>query len=186
MPGFCRIFVAIFVLFMLPAQAQDPFKSCARCHGADGNSGKSPNPSISSLADTYIASSLKAYQDGSRDCGFSKMKCKMASRWTAEEVDAAAKHFSQQPRTRAPQEFDAGLAAQGKAIHQARCAECHSGTGAEGQGGLLQGQWRDYLDYAMGQYREGKRSQPAAMKAATSALEAAEWEALLHYYASEP
>lgn len=166
------------------AQDADPFKACARCHGPDGNSGKPPTPSIAGLAEDYIVASLQAYQDGSRQCGFSKIKCKMASRWTTEEIAAAAAHFSASPRVPAAQEFDAGLAAQGNAIHEANCAECHTGPGADGQGGLLQGQWRDYLEYAMEQYRSGGRVQPEGMKTATDSLDNDQWNALLHFYAS--
>ena len=180
--------IVLLALCFMPlaslAQEADPFKACARCHGQDGNSSKPPTPSIAGLASEYIVASLQAYQAGSRQCGFSKNKCKMASRWTGEEITAASQHFSALSRVPAPQEFDADLAAQGKGLHEANCAECHSGTGSAGQGGLLHGQWREYLEYAMEQYRTGGRVQPEGMQAATGSLDDAQWNALLHFYAS--
>ena len=170
----------------LTAQSQEAgqFKSCTRCHGQDGNSSKPPTPSISALDADYIAASMKAYQDGSRTCGFSKIKCKMASKWSAEDIAAAAQHFSALPRTRAPQEFDESLAETGKALHAEKCAGCHSQSGGADQGGLLQGQWREYLEYAMEQYGNGGRVQPEGMKAAAAGLGDGEWDALFNYYAS--
>ena len=44
--------------------------------------------------------------------------------------------------------------------------------------------WREYLEYAMDQYRSGGREQPEGMKAAVDALDDAGWDALLNYYAS--
>ena len=178
--------LAILLVFSMEGSTQDAdsLKSCTRCHGQDGNSSKPQTPSIAGLARGYIAASLNAYQDGSRQCGISSIKCKMASRWTEEQISHAAEYFSAQPRIRAPQEFDAASAAQGKTLHEAACAGCHSGDGASAEGGLLNGQWREYLEYAMEQYRTGGRSQPEGMKAATSALDEGEWDALLHYYAS--
>ena len=185
-----KFLLLLAALCWLPVTAQsqdaDPFKVCARCHGQDGNGSKAPTPYISSLAPDYISASLKAYQDGSRSCGFSKIKCKMASRWSEDEIAAAAQHFSGLPRERAPQEFDAALAEQGKAIHDASCSECHSGTGSRGSGGLLFGQWRAYLEYAMEQYQAGDRAMPDGMKAAVESLDEAQWDALLNYYASVP
>jgi sulfide dehydrogenase cytochrome subunit len=49
---------------------------------------------------------------------------------------------------------------------------------------MLEGQWREYLEYAMEQYRNGGRSQPERMASATGDLKDDEWDALLHYYAS--
>ena len=171
----------------MPASAQDadPFKTCARCHGNDGNSSKPPTPSIAGLAADYIVASLEAYQDGSRACGFSKIKCKMATRWTSEDIAQAAQHFAALPRKRAPQEFDASQAEQGKALHEAHCAACHSASAEVGEGGLLHGQWREYLEYAFEQYDSGGRTQPADMATATAAVNDAQWQALLDFYASD-
>lgn len=184
--GKISLLLAVLCCIPFTAQAQDadPFKTCTRCHGQDGNSSKPPTPSISELDADYIVAALAAYRDGSRACGFSKIKCKMVNKWSAEEITAAAEHFSAVPRTRAEQEFDASQAEAGKALHAAKCADCHAPDAGDQQGGLLQGQWREYLEYAMGQYRDGGRTQPEGMKAVTAGLGDDEWDALLNYYAS--
>ena len=40
--------------------------SCAACHGADGNSVAADYPKLAGQHATYLASTLKAYRDGSR------------------------------------------------------------------------------------------------------------------------
>jgi sulfide dehydrogenase cytochrome subunit len=180
------LFLGAFTAFG-PAQAADPFKRCASCHGADGNSSKSKNPSISGLSVGYAELAMKAYRDGSRPCPTSKMKCRMAAKWTDEEISAAAQHFAEFPRIRHEQEFDAGLAAQGKAIHEQHCDSCHSeaSAGDASDGGLLNGQWREYLELVLTGYGAGERAQPNEMKSALAELGDGDEEALLHYYASD-
>jgi sulfide dehydrogenase cytochrome subunit len=166
--------------------ADDEFKLCARCHGADGNSTKSNSPSISGLDPAYAEEVMKEYRDGARPCGLSSMKCKMAAKWSDEEIVAAAAHFSAMPRKAPDQAFDAGLAAAGKKLHEAHCQACHGQAPTEGKphGGLLNGQWREYLDYALNQYQEGAWSQPDEMEKALAGLSADDRAALLDYYAS--
>jgi sulfide dehydrogenase cytochrome subunit len=183
--------LVIFVFTGLgPALAADPFKGCSACHGKDGNSKKPANPSISALSPKYTRMSMAAYRDGSRECGKKKMKCKIAAKWTDDQIADSALHFSGFARVQRDQDFDAGLASRGKAVHEERCAGCHGG-GAEGlaegvtDGGLLHGQWRDYLGFALNQYREGGRQQPDAMRAEVDALSDEDREAVLHYYASD-
>jgi sulfide dehydrogenase cytochrome subunit len=187
--------VALYFLFSVlltlgTAQAADPFKKCGACHGKDGNSPKAKSPSISAISPGYAELAMKAYRDGSRPCVTMKMKCKMAAKWTDEQITEAALHFAEFPRQRRDQEFDAALAVKGKATHEQHCASCHSdqsAVAAEGSpdGGLLNGQWRQYLEQVLGEYAAGKRQQPEEMKAAFAALGGDDKEALLHYYASD-
>lgn len=172
------------------AQSSDPFRKCGSCHGKDGNSPKPKSPSISGLSADYSQLAMKAYRDGSRPCVTMKMKCKMAAKWTDDQITEAALHFSEFPRQRRDQEFDAGLAAKGKATHEQHCAGCHSAPSAlaaEGSldGGLLKGQWRQYLEHVLLEYAAGERQQPERMKAAFAELGDNDKEALLHYYASD-
>jgi cytochrome c553 len=164
----------------------DEFKLCARCHGADGNSTKSNSPSIAGLDPGYAEGVMKAYRDGTRPCGLSSMKCKMAAKWSDEEIAAAAEHYGAMPRKAPDQSFDAGLAAAGSKLHEAHCGACHGREPAEGKphGGLLSGQWREYLDYALNQYQDGAWPQPDEMKNALAGLSADDRAALLDYYAS--
>jgi sulfide dehydrogenase cytochrome subunit len=166
----------------------DDFKSCARCHGEDGNSTKSSSPSIAGLSAAYGEHALRAFRDGERECGASKMKCRMAAKWTDEEIVAASAHFAQFERVAPEQSFDSALAEQGKAIHQEKCAGCHSAEASSApdavDGGMLNGQWREYLEYSLEQYAGGGRQQPDDMRAALESLDEAQKDAVLHYYAS--
>ncbi|MEJ2533175.1 MAG: c-type cytochrome [Halioglobus sp.] len=182
---FAAVLAAVFWQ-PVTAVADDEFKLCARCHGADGNSSKSNSPSIAGLDAQYMERAMKEYRDGERPCGLSSMKCKMAAKWTDEEIAAAAVHFSAMKQVAPQQEFDAGLAAAGKKLHEEHCAGCHGEKAAEGKphGSHLNGQWREYLEYALGQYQAGVWPQPDDMKAALAKLSEEDRNALLNYYAS--
>lgn len=176
----CAALVAA-LWFPLAAVAQDDFKLCVRCHGADGNSPNGSAPSIAGLDQTYAASAWAAYADGSRPCGMAAMKCRMAAKLSGEEIAAASAHFGGMTFVAAQQEFDAGLAEKGKALHEAHCQSCH-GDQPENPG--LRGQWRKYLEYSVEQYQQGGRQQPQEMQDALGALSAEDVDALLHFYAS--
>jgi sulfide dehydrogenase cytochrome subunit len=185
------LYLTLSVLLGLgSAQAADPFRKCGTCHGKDGNSPKPKSPSISGLSADYSELVLKAYRDGSRGCATMKMKCKLAAKLTDEQITEAAMHFSEFSRERRDQAFDATLAVTGKGIHEQHCASCHSAqpvVAADGvsDGGLLNGQWRQYLERVLLEYAAGERQQPEKMKAALAKLGDDDQEALLQYYASD-
>lgn len=166
----------------------DEFKSCARCHGEDGNSKKASSPSIAGLSTVYSEHALRDYRDGKRECGTSKIKCKMAAKWSDEEIVASSAYFAQFERVAPEQDFDAALAERGKVIHEEKCAGCHSADSSTDTGGtpanVLNGQWREYLEYSLQQYAGGGRQQPDDMRAALDSLDDSQKEALLNYYAS--
>ncbi len=179
----------ILLATTIPVQAEgDEFKACARCHGVDGNSKKAKSPSISSLNPAYAEAALKAYRAGERECGQMALKCKSATKMTDEEIAGGAAHFAQFDRVPPDQPFDSALAEQGKSIHEEHCAECHSAGAQPAEGeppaGILTGQWREYLQYALAQYASGARQQPDKMRAAVESLEEGQLDALLNYYAS--
>ncbi len=181
--------VTVSGLQTLTAVAEgDDFKACARCHGEDGNSTKSSSPSIAGMSTAYSEHALRDYRDGKRECGTSKLKCRMAAKWTDEEIVAASAHFAQFDHVAPEQSFDPALAEQGKAIHEDKCARCHSAGASAESGGQpadsLNGQWREYLEYSLQQYAGGGRQQPDDMRAALESLDDSQKEALLNYYAS--
>lgn len=179
---------AMFILSTAVAQAADDFKICARCHGQDGNTEDSDVPAIAGLSARYMEASMRDYRGGKRECGTSKMKCRMAAKWTDQDIVAAAAHFAQFDRAAPEQPFDSALAVKGEAIHLDHCAECHSvnaAASADSQpAGVLNAQWRGYLEYALQQYSSGGRQQPEQMRSAVEALTGDEKDAVLNYYAS--
>ena len=182
------IAVVMLVLPTAVVQAGDDFRVCARCHGQEGNSDDPDVPSIAGLSAGYNEAAMREYREGKRECGTSKMKCRMAAKWTDEEIVSAATYFAQFERVAPDQPFDSALAAKGDVIHQDHCASCHSGEAMASPdsqpAGTLNGQWREYLEYALEQYGSGGRQQPEQMSAALQALGDDQMDALLDYYAS--
>lgn len=178
----------VLVLSTAVAVSADDFKSCARCHEQDGNSTDSELPTIAGFSAGYIDAVMREYRDGERECGSSKMKCRMAAKWTDGEIASAAAHYAQFERAIPEQSFDGALAATGQAIHQEKCASCHSANAAASPdshpAGMLNAQWREYLEYALEQYASGGRQQPEEMRSALEALDEDQKDELLHYYAS--
>lgn len=175
------------VVFALPLAA-DEFKSCARCHGEDGNSPKSSSPSIAGFNARYTTAAMEAYRDGKRECVSMKLKCKIAAKWSDEEIASAAAHYAQFEYVAREQPFDEALATTGQGVHEEKCASCHSAAAvasADAQpAGMLNGQWREYLEYSLEEYANGGRPQPDEMRSALESLDDAQREALLQYYAS--
>jgi sulfide dehydrogenase cytochrome subunit len=102
-------------------------------------------------------------------------------------IDELAAHYAALPFVAAKQEFDAGLAAAGKAVHEAECDRCHSegGSNPEDEAGILAGQQMGYLTDTFAEYRAGEREQPQKMEEKLNALSDDDVKALVHYYASQ-
>ena len=192
---------ALFSLFLVGnAWATDVNKLvavCADCHGKGGASKESDVPIIGGYSVEFLVNNLKAYQTKDRDCPETKFRsgskkgqktsmCKMVKNLNDGDIDKVAQYFSKQKFVRAKQKFDAALAEKGKEIHDIYCEKCHSegGTVAEDEAGLPAGQWMPYLRQAIDEFNTGKRPTPKKMKRRMDELKPADFEALIHYYAS--
>ena len=104
-----------------------------------------------------------------------------------EMLEDIALHYFELPFVAAQQEFDAGLAAAGKAVHDNLCDKCHSegGGNPEDEAGILAGMWMGYLETTMAQYASGDREQDKKMGEKMAELSDADVTALVHYYASQ-
>ncbi len=49
---------------------------------------------------------------------------------------------------------------------------------------MLNGQWREYLEYVLEEYANGGRQQPDKMRSALESLDDTQKDALLNYFAS--
>jgi sulfide dehydrogenase cytochrome subunit len=141
--------------------------------------------------------SMAIYKDKDRPCveaeypdgpekGSKTDMCQVASELSDEQIEALAGHYSAREFVRAKQEFDADKAAAGKKIHDTNCEKCHEdgGASAEDDAGILAGQWAPYLEQTFQHYDAGERAMPKKMKPKFEKLDAADKEALLHYYKS--
>jgi len=172
-------------------------ENCTNCHGKDGASTESDVPIIGGVSAQYIVDSMTAYKKKARPCPETKYHagskkgqktdmCQVAKDLGDAEVKALAKHFGGKKFVRAQQKVDAGLAKNGKQIHERRCEKCHSegGSLAADDGGILAGQWMPYLRETFKDYDAGKRPMPEKMKPKMKNLSKDDTEALVHYYGS--
>ncbi|WP_374350199.1 cytochrome c [Chitinimonas sp.] len=123
-----------------PAKA-DPAKGkaivdtvCAACHGADGNSAASANPSLAGQHAEYIAAQLAAFKKGERKNAI--MAGQAANLSEADMKNVAAYFSAQKPKERAG--TDKALMEAGKKLYRGgnaavglpACMACHGPNGA--------------------------------------------------------
>lgn len=172
-------------------------KGCNDCHGDGGVSQSSDVPTIAGLAEFVHADALYLYKDEERPCAESEYRqgdtsrpattmCAIAAELSEDDIDTIAAAYAELPYVKASQEFDAALAATGKALHDEHCDKCHSdeGTNPEDEAGMLGGQQMDYLRNSFKDFASGDRGQPKKMKDKMDLLSEADYEALAHYYGS--
>ena len=198
-----RHFFFVFSVLMagIPAIASADvdalMQGCNDCHGNNGVSQWSDIPTIAGLAEFVHVDALYIYQDEARPCAESKYRqgdtsraattmCAVAAELSEDDIDALAAAYAELPYVKATQDFDAALAATGKALHDQKCDKCHSeeGTNPDDEAGMLGGQQMGYLRDTFAAYADGSREQPGKMKEALDAMSADEIEALVHYYGS--
>jgi sulfide dehydrogenase cytochrome subunit len=190
-----------FGLFAATAFAQDldaTVENCNGCHGDDGVSQWSDVPTIAGLPEFTHADALYFFRDGDRPCSESEYRqgdtsrpattmCNVTADLSDEMIDEIAAYYFELPFVPAKQDFDAGLAATGKDVHENMCGKCHSdgGSNADDEAGILAGQWMGYLEATFAEYASGAREQDKSMKDKMDQLSEADTKALLHYYASQ-
>jgi sulfide dehydrogenase cytochrome subunit len=159
-------------------------KKCDICHGDKGISDEPTYPSIAGLPVRLQMDAMRAYRDGTRDCGPVPRMCKIVIGMTDEQIKVLAEYFAAFPFKPAEQPFKADLVEKGRHLHEDYCAVCHGESPADAEKSILHGQWADYLRYALTQYRSGHRKQPPSMRRQTEKLSDADIEALVNFYAS--
>jgi len=190
-----------FGLFASASMAGDleaTVENCNGCHGDNGVSQWTDVPTIAGVPEFVHADALYIFRDEARPCTESKYRqgdtsraattmCAVAADLSDEMIDELAAHYAALPFVAAKQEFDAGLAAAGKAVHEAECDRCHSegGSNPEDEAGILAGQWMGYLEDTFAEYKSGEREQPSKMEEKLNALSDDDIKALVNYYASQ-
>lgn len=177
----------------LDAMMQD----CNDCHGDSGVSQWSDIPTIAGFPEFVHVDALYIYQEEARPCADSEYRqgdtsrpatnmCAIAAELSEDDIDALAAAYAELPYVKAKQDFDTGLAAAGKALHDEHCDKCHSdaGTNPEDEAGMLGGQQMGFMQASFDQYAAGTRDQPKKMKEKMDALSADDVAALVNYYGS--
>jgi len=187
------IFVSTFAWGDISSVVDD----CNGCHGDDGVSQWTDVPTIAGVPEFVHADALYFFRDEARPCSELEYKqgegkaattmCAVVADLGDDVIDEVAAYYFELPFVAAKQEFDADLAAAGKALHDAQCDRCHSegGSNPDDEAGILSGQWIGYLDATFAQYASGDREQPKKMQEKMDALSADDTKALIHYYASQ-
>lgn len=178
----------------LDAVVQD----CNGCHGNDGVSQWTDVPTIAGVSEFVHSDALYIFRDEGRPCTETEYKqgdtsrpattmCAVVADMSDDMIDEVAAYYAALPFVAAKQDFDAALAAAGKALHEAECDRCHSEGGAnpEDDAGILAGQWIGYLTDTFAEYRAGEREQPQKMEEKLNALSDDDVKALIHFYASQ-
>ena len=187
------LFASVSAVADLDAVVQD----CNGCHGDDGVSQWTDIPTIAGVSEFVHSDALYIFRDEARPCteteykqgaksGSATTMCAAVADLSDDMIDELAAYYAALPFVPAKQDFDAGLAAAGKAIHDAECDRCHSEGGAnpEDDAGILAGQWIGYMEDTFAEYRAGERDQPKKMEEKLNALSDDDVKALIHYYAS--
>lgn len=164
-------------------------KMCEGCHGPGGVSVQETVPIIAGISEWVQEDNMHAYGDGSRKCAMpaSDMMCTIMAKMAHEQIDELGHYFGAMEFKPAAQEFDAGKAAAGAALHEEHCAKCHTDGGSNpgDDASILAGQWMLYLRTMLSQFASGERVAPEGMGAKIEKLSEADCDALVHYYASQ-
>ncbi|MFN3208072.1 MAG: c-type cytochrome [Roseovarius sp.] len=173
------------------ALTDDTEGGCAVCHGPEGVSRNAQVPRLDILSEEYIAQSLEAYRNGSRDSG---IMYEVMSQLPASSVDRLARNFAEAiPSGQASERSETD--ARGRALAYAEggsqsvpaCRACHGPWPAPINAAFpsLAGQHAPYLTQQLKLWREGNRGGGRAdelMYKAARGLTDAEIEALASYY----
>jgi sulfide dehydrogenase cytochrome subunit len=189
--------VALGMPALVSADVEALMQECNDCHGDNGVSQWTDVPTIAGIAEFVHADALFIYMDGDRPCADSEYRqgdtsrpvtnmCNIAANLSEDDIDALAAAYAELPYVPAKQDFDAGLADAGKALHDQHCDRCHSeaGMNPDDEASMLGGQQMGYLRSMFEQYAAGERDQPGKMKEVIDALSPDDVEALVNYYGS--
>jgi len=190
--------IGLFASTAVVADMDAIVENCNGCHGNDGVSQWTEVPTIAGVPEFVHSDALYFFRDGDRPCSESEYKqgdtsraattmCDVVADFDDDTIDEVAALYAALPFVAAKQEFDADLAAAGKAVHDEQCDRCHSegGSNPEDEAGILSGQWIGYLEATFAEYASGDREQPKKMEEKLAALSADDVKALVNYYASQ-
>ncbi|QLG88896.1 cytochrome c4 [Chitinibacter bivalviorum] len=163
---------------------------CAACHGADGNSVVSANPSLAGQHPEYIVKQLTEFKAQKRK---NPVMLGMATPLSNEDMANVAAYFSQQkPKDRGASNKE--LIEAGKKIYRAgvasknvpACMACHgpAGAGIPGQYPRLSSQHGAYTVAQLTAFRNGERANNQPMMEIAGKLSDNEIKAVAEYIQS--
>ncbi len=160
---------------------------CAACHGADGNSVASANPTLAGQHAKYIESQLKAFKSGERK---NPIMMGMATPLTPADMANVAAYFSSQ-KVKPREAADKSQMPLGKKIYTAgnpatkvpACMACHgpAGKGFPDQYPAVGSQHAAYIAKQLADFKAGTDRKNAVMHDIAMRLTDAEVKAVSEY-----
>ncbi|SCK11354.1 cytochrome c [Vogesella sp. LIG4] len=177
-----------------PAAKADPVKGkaivdqvCAACHGADGNSVASANPTLAGQQAKYIENQLMAFKKGDRK---NPIMLGMASSLSPDDVRNVAAYFSSQ-KAKPREAADKSQMPLGKKIYTAgnpatkvpACMACHgpAGRGIPDQFPALGSQHAAYVAKQLNDFKAGTDRKNQIMGDIAMRMSDAEMKAVAEY-----
>jgi len=145
---------------------------CVACHGVDGNSALPANPIIAGQGTAYLFKQLNDFKavDGKPPARNNVIMAGMTATLSRDDMKSLALYFSQQKRKLAVAS-DENLAAVGRVLWRKgdfergipACAGCHgaAGAGVPAQYPRLAGQYAEYTELQLKNFRSEERSNDA-------------------------
>lgn len=197
--------VMVLMLTITASYAQNPSKpdpskaqnivtqTCAACHGMDGNSTSSANPSIAGQHAAYVSKQLQKFKSGERK---SPIMGPVAAKLSTEDIINLGAYFSEQ-KTKSRAAKNKELVEIGQKLYRGgnaatglpACAACHApnGAGIPSQYPRLAGQHADYTLAQLKSFRNGERESDKSavniMAAVTQKMTDQEMKAVSEYIA---
>ncbi len=157
--------------------------TCSACHGGFGQSVGPSAPTLAGQPAAFISDAMKKFKSGERP---GTVMGRLAKAYTDDDFNAMGEFFSKQKFVRYPQVVDAAKVAKGKELHNQGCNICHQENGrTPGIGGVIAGQWLEYLLITGNDFHAKKRPLPKGMDEKFANLSKDDVDALMHFYASQ-
>jgi cytochrome c553 len=178
-----------------PAKGQQLVQTCAACHGADGNSTAPANPKLAAQHADYLYKQLVNFvpKQGAKEAERANaIMAGFAATLSDDDRRHIAAWYASQPlKPSAARNKD--LVELGQKIYRSgipekqvpACAGCHgpAGAGIPAQYPRLQGQWAEYTESQLSQFRGGQRKNSAQMTTISARMSDREIKAVADYIA---
>jgi cytochrome c553 len=178
-----------------PAKGQQLVQTCAACHGADGNSTAPTNPKLAAQHADYLYKQLVNFvpKQGAKEAERANaIMAGFAATLSDDDRRHIAAWYASQP-LKPSSAKNKELVELGQKIYRSgipekqvpSCAGCHgpAGAGIPAQYPRLQGQWAEYTESQLTQFRGGQRKNSAQMTTISARLSDREIKAVSDYIA---
>jgi cytochrome c553 len=168
---------------------------CAACHGADGNAPTPANPKLAAQHPEYLYKQLVNFvpKQGAKTAERANaVMAAFAAQLSDEDRRNVSAYYAAQPKKPASAR-DKDLVELGQKIYRAgipekqvpSCAGCHgpAGAGLPAQYPRLGGQWAEYTESQLVQFRGGQRQNSAQMTTISARMSDREIKAVSDYIA---